>query len=419
MSARATLEALFRDGLAAVDPEPATRRWALDRQRRTHDVAHHVLAIGKAAGAMARGFVAAGVAPVGRGLVVTRDGHAPGPPAFETRFAGHPLPDARSAAAGEAALAFAARVPASDTLVVLVSGGASALVACPVAGVPLADLARVTEALMRAGADIAALNRVRKRLSRVAGGGLLAASGTASVEVALVSDVPGDAPGVIGSGPCWPGDDGSAAPLDDVVRAMGDAVPSAVRRALAHRRPETARSVRPPHRIVARNADAVAGMAREAARRGLRAVALDEPLHGEARAAGAALVAASRARPGPAVLLAGGETTVTVAGHGRGGRNQEVALGAALALASGGPPAVSVLAAGTDGSDGPTDAAGAFADASTVARGRARGVDAAAALAANDAYSFFAAEGGIFRTGPTGTNVMDVALVGISLGPGR
>jgi glycerate-2-kinase len=171
------------------------------------------------------------------------------------------------------------------------------------------------------------------------------------------------------------------------------------------------------HSVLASNRSAIEAARRAARRAGLDVRVVSPPLAGEARDAGRLLAElALRARPtAPLLLVAGGETVVTVRGGGRGGRNQELALGAALALEGAGPARVSLLAAGTDGSDGPTDAAGAFADAGTLARGAAAGVDAAAALADNDAYGFFAAEGGLLRTGPTGTNVMDLALIHVSV----
>ncbi len=374
-----------------------------------------MLAVGKAAGRLARGVVTGHYGHLVRGLVVTRDEHDPGPEIFVARFAGHPIPDERSVEAGEAALCFAATVPAGETLAVLISGGASALLTVPIAGLDLSDLQAVTGALMKSGAAIADLNRVRSGLTQLAGGGLLAVAGTENVEVALVSDVPGDDPGIVGSGPCWP-----AQVSSDAVRLLleGAAQPALVERVVAAMGDGDHRDRRlrkpPPHHIVARNADALAAIQAEARRQGIVCEQI-APLGGEAREEGVRLVRAATVAAVPRILVAGGETTVSVRGPGRGGRNQELALAAALQLEAEGSKTITLLAAGTDGIDGPTDAAGACVDGGTADRGRERGHDPSEALGQNDSYGFFLSEGGHIRTGPTGTNVMDVAIVGIGL----
>jgi hydroxypyruvate reductase len=368
--------------------------------------------------------------------VVTKDGHglpagrARGAPSrCALREAGHPVPDARSEAAARALLALAASTEPDELLVVLLSGGASALLACPLPGLALEDLAATTRALLASGAEIGEVNAVRKHLVELAGGRLARAAGAGRVEVLVVSDVIGDRLDVIGSGPCEPDPTTFADALAVLARrGLRHVVPP---RVLAHleagaqgARPE---SPKPGDAAFARvrttlvaSLDAALAAARDAARaRGLRSWVLTAALRGEAAEAGrrlAALGCSVRTRD-PVCLLAGGETTVTLplegtGARGRGGRNQELALAAALALA--GREGVSLLAAGTDGSDGPTDAAGALADGGTVARGAARGADAAAALAAHDAYGFFAAEGGCLRTGPTRTNVMDLVALRVA-----
>jgi glycerate-2-kinase len=262
---------------------------------------------------------------------------------------------------------------------------------------------------------------VRKHLSAVAGGRLALRSACRRIEVLAISDVPGDRWDVIGSGPFAP-DPTSFADALAVLERRGvrDSVPRAV---LAHleagargARAETPAPGDPAlarvrSTLLASNRTAALAAVRAALRRGWRAPLLAGALRGEARCAGRRLAALARAlrAPGPLCLIAGGETAVRVRGPGRGGRSQELALAAALALA--GAPGITLLAAGTDGSDGPTDAAGAFADGASVARGRARGRDPEADLAANDSYGFFDAEGGLLRIGPTRTNVMDLALV--------
>ena len=419
MSSRSTLEALLRAGLAAVDPEAATRRWMAGAAGRLRSRPLTVVAAGKAAGPMARALVAGWGERIVRGLVVTGDGLDPGPEAFHLERAGHPLPDERSARAGAAVLDAAAGTPPDGGFVLLLSGGASALLTAPADGLALSDLRAVTAGLMRAGADIEEQNAVRRHLTR-ASGGRLAAVTRALVEVAVVSDVPGDELATIGSGPCAPDPTTWADALEIVERRLGERVPTAVRAYLqegaAGALADTRGSGDPifdrvHHEIVARNEDALRGIEAAARERGIPTARCSFALEGEARDAATRLVAEARSRSGPLILLAGGETTVTVRGSGRGGRNQELALAAACELD--GESALSVLAAGSDGIDGPTDAAGAWADGQTARRGRRAGVEAAACLEDNDAHRFFEAEGGLLRTGPTGTNVMDLVLVAV------
>ncbi|HKJ24478.1 MAG TPA: DUF4147 domain-containing protein, partial [Myxococcota bacterium] len=382
-----------------------------------------VLAAGKAAVAMARAFVEAAQGRVRRGLVVTKDGHGGPVPGCALRAAAHPVPDARCEAAGREALALAASARPDEALVVLLSGGASALLACPAPGLGLADLAATTEGLLASGADIGEVNTVRKHLSALAGGQLARAFAGETLLLLAVSDVPGDRLDVIGSGPCSP-DPTSFADAQRVLaeRGIEARVPEVVRAHLAAgargERPETPAPGDPSlarvrARVVARNGDALEAAAAAARAGGLRVAIDPEPLAGEAREAAVALLARARAAAGgaPLLWLAGGETTVRFERAGRGGRNQELALAAALEIAA--DPGVTLLAAGTDGSDGPTDAAGAFADGGSLERGAARGADARDALERHDSYTFWAAEGGLLRTGPTGTNVMDVAFVSL------
>lgn len=428
--ARERLETLFRAALAGADAGAAVRRVVVPRADGTLDVGGVrlpaarrlvVLSAGKGAAPMARALADAVPERIARGLVVTKDGHGQPVPGFVLRETAHPVPDARCEAAGREALALAASGRPDECFVVLLSGGASALLACPAPGLALADLADTTDALLRSGADIHAMNALRKHLSALAGGRLAAAwRGAGPIVVLAVSDVPGDRLDVIGSGPCTPDPTRFADAWDVVVQAglaerLAPRVRAHLQAGLRGERPETPERLEGVEaRVIASNEQALAAAAEAAHGEGLRVLRDPQPLAGEAREAAARLLAAGRRAAGPAPLLflAGGETTVQLdsgSGTGRGGRNQELALAAALALD--GDPGVRLLAAGTDGSDGPTDAAGAFADGGTVARGDARGVDARAALARHDSFGFFVAEGGLLRTGPTGTNVMDVALV--------
>jgi glycerate-2-kinase len=426
---RLELESVFRAALAAVDAGALVRRALARRDGRLllagralgAGVRVRLVAVGKAAAPMAAAFEECAGADLAGGLAVTRDGH--GVPLSRVRLleAGHPVPDERCERAARALLAEVQQAPPGDVLCVLLSGGASSLLACPAPGLALADLAATTELLLAAGADIEETNAVRKHLSAVAGGRLARSAAASRIEVLAISDVPGDRLDVIGSGP-FAGDPTTFADALAVLRRLSllERVPAAVRRELEAgargERPETPAPGAPElarvhTQLLATNRTAVQAAAEASRRRGVETLVLDEPLAGEASEAGRALVARAARERGaaPRVLVAGGETVVHVRGPGRGGRSQELALAAALACAGGAP--LALLAAGTDGSDGPTDAAGAYADEGTVARGRRAGVDAAAALERNDSHAFFCAEGGVLRTGPTGTNVMDLALV--------
>lgn len=341
--------------------------------------------------------------------------HDAGIPEFERIESDHPEPTARSVAAGERALELARATGPDDALLVLLSGGASALAEAP--AVPLDDLVRTTRLLLRSGADIREVNTVRRHLSRLKGGGLLRAA-RGRVVVLAISDVAGDDLAALGSGPAAP----DATTFADARAALArhglwDAVPPSVREHLAAARDETLKLGDPALErlvscVVATSRDALDAGARAAASLGYDARIVPEGLRGEARERGRdfAMLARSLAREEgrPVAMLWGGETTVRVEGHGKGGRNQEVALAAVDGLSA----QDAVLAClGTDGVDGPTDAAGAIVDGSTRARADALGLDAEAHLHENDAYSYFDALSDLIRTGPTGTNVRDVALL--------
>jgi len=408
--------AAVRAALAPVDGELAIAGRPLARGQRLW-----VLAVGKAAAPMAAALETVAGPRIAGGLAVTKDGHGAPLRGIELCEAGHPVPDARAERAARRALALVEAAAPEDALVVLLSGGASSLIACPAPGLSLDDVAAVTAALLASGAPIDELNAVRKHLSAVAGGRLGQRARCDRIDVLAISDVPGDRLDVIGSGPFAP-DSSTASEARAVLEGRGlwGALP---RNVVVHFEALASGAVadtpgpgdpglaRVRTTLLARNADAVAAAASEASRRGMRAIVVSRALAGEARRVGrvlAALAAATADIDAPICLIAGGETTVTLQGKGSGGRNQELALAAALQLA--GRERISLLAAGTDGSDGPTDAAGAFADGATQARGRARGLDAVAALANNDSNRFFAGEGGLVVTGPTGTNVMDLVL---------
>lgn len=423
---RQLLRELFRAGLAAVEPGGALRA-AIARSGAGCEVAGipiepgrcSVIAAGKAAVAMARAWHAS-VGPPRAGILVARERGA-APPGWEAHVAGHPLPDPASAAAGARVLRVATQTAREDALVVLLSGGASALLSAPLAGLALADLRTLTEQLLRSGAEIGELNCVRKHVNAVSGGRLALATPAREIAVLALSDVLGDDLATIGSGPCAP-DPSTFADAAEVLQRRGlwDSAPPAIRAHLARgMRGEIAESPKPGDAqfervrscVIASNRTALDAVLAAARARGLEVTLASAALRGEARELGRELVGRARALRGgrDALLVAGGEASVSVRGTGRGGRCQELALGAALALA--GERDLTLLAAGTDGSDGPTDAAGAFADGGTLERGAGARADAHAALRDNDAHAFFAREGGLLRTGPTGTNALDLVLV--------
>jgi hydroxypyruvate reductase len=345
------------------------------------------------------------------------------PPPFETVVSGHPLPTAASEDAGRRALALADSVRPDETLLVLVSGGASALLAVPAHGVTLDDKRVTTNQLLRAGADIYALNTVRKHLSAIKGG-WLAARTKGLCRTLVISDVVGDDLSVIASGPTV----ADASTFDDALDVLNRfggpaAFPAAVverlRRGAAGAIDDTPspgdpRLARTTTTVIGSRRDAMAGAAEEAARRGYRVVRIDDAVTGEARSAAAPhlrrALAEAGSGPRPVCVISSGETTVHVTGSGKGGRNQEFALAATPVLATVDAP-VALASAGTDGVDGPTDAAGAIVDRTTLTRALAAGLPPDRFLSDNNAYAFFHALGDLIHTGPTGTNVGDLQVI--------
>jgi hydroxypyruvate reductase len=378
------------------------------------------VAAGKAAVAMAA--AAAERVHVVGGLVVSPD-PASVPNGFELIVGGHPAPTPASERAGRNALALAESVGPDDTLLVLLSGGASALMAVPADGVTLDDKRATTDVLLRAGADIHALNTVRKHLSAIKGG-WLAARARGLCHALVISDVVGDDLSVIASGPTVV-DASTFQDACDVLRRFGgdDAYPPAViarlRRGVAGDVPESpkpgdSRLARAQTTMIGSRRDAMTGAAAEASARGYRIVRIDDAVVGEARTAAPAHVRAALARAvdlgRPACVVSSGETTVRVTGRGKGGRTQEFALAAAGQLAHTTAPTV-LASIGTDGVDGPTDAAGAIVDHTTTRRAAAAGLAPDRFLSDNNAYAFFDALGDLIHTGPTGTNVGDLQII--------
>jgi glycerate 2-kinase len=365
-----------------------------------------------------------------RGGLVVSPAAADVAPGLEVFAGGHPIPTAGSEAAGRRALDLARHVLGEgERLLVLLSGGASALMAVPAAGLTLEDKRQTTAVLLREGADIGALNTVRKHLSAIKGG-WLAAAASADCRTLAVSDVVGDDPSLIGSGPTV----ADASTFEDAIEALNRfggaaACPARVVSYLAAgargERPETPgpgdeRLARAETVVIGSRRDAMRGAAEEAARRGYGVLVLDGPIVGEAREAAAAHVVDIEARAAaarrPLCVVSSGETTVRVTGSGRGGRNQEFALAASRALRRLAPAAAASV--GTDGIDGPTDAAGAIVDSDTLDRARRAGLASPSAfLRDNDAYSFFDTLDDLIRTGPTGTNVGDLQVFLLGTGP--
>jgi hydroxypyruvate reductase len=425
--------------LAAVDPGAAVRRHvAVQGERlvvggRAYDLPaiEHIWVAGggKAATAMAAALHDILGARLAGGLVITKYDHADpgldsGP--VEVVEAGHPLPDEAGVAGARRLVELLGETTERDLVLAVLSGGGSALMTLPAQGLTLADLQGTTDLLLRCGATIVELNTVRKHLSQLKGGGLTRLAAPAAVASLVLSDVVGDPLDVIASGPTVP-DPGTFADAWAVLERYGlvERVPLPVRERIQAGMdgsvPDTPNAGDPLFQrvhttIVGSNRLAAEAAVETARARGLNALLISTFVEGEARqvarvaaAIAKELVCHDRPVPRPACLVWGGETTVTVYGQGQGGRNQELALAAALAME--GLQEVLLVALGTDGTDGPTDAAGAVATGETQARARSLGLDAVAHLENNDAYPFFDALEDLIRTGPTGTNVNDLLFL--------
>lgn len=385
-----------------------------------------VVGAGKAGGAMAKAVEDHWPGPL-EGLVVTRYGHGAPCTRIDVVEAGHPVPDAAGQDAARRILSLLGGLTPDDLVLCLVSGGGSALLALPAEGVTLADKQAINKALLKSGAAIGEMNCVRRHLSAIKGGKLAAAAAPARVVALMISDVPGDDPCVIASGPTV-ADPTTSEDALAILRKYAIAAPEHVLAYLASPASETLKPGDPrldgvENVMIATpqmSLDAAASVARAA---GIAPLVLSNSIEGESR--DVALVHAAIARqaagfgqplPPPCVLISGGETTVTVRGKGRGGRNAEFLL--ALAVALDGHETIHALAADTDGIDGTEDNAGAFLHPDSLARAAAIGVDAKARLADNDGYGFFSALGDLIVTGPTRTNVNDFRAL-VVLGGGE
>jgi glycerate 2-kinase len=414
--AREALNRIFRASIAAADPR--------------HMLAAHlpprpagrcvVVGAGKSAALMAAALEDAWPDTEFSGVVVTRYGHSVPTRRLRVIEASHPVPDTNSEIGAESVLQAVQGLGPDDLVIALISGGGSALMALPVEGLTLADKQAVNRALLASGATISEMNAVRKHLSRIKGGRLAAAAAPAKVVTLAISDVPGDDPAVIASGPTVP-DPTTFSDARSIIARYGVELPPAVAARLKEEADETPKPGQLSHtefRMIATPSMALRAAAEEASRLGLSPLILGDALEGESREVGTVMagIARSVATHGlpierPAVLLSGGETTVSIGpeGAGRGGRNTEFLL--ALAVALGGATGIWAVAGDTDGIDGTEDAAGAFVAPDTLARARTAGLDPHTVLDSHDSYALFDAIGDLIRTGPTLTNVNDIRAI--------
>ena len=432
---RPLLRRMLKQALESVESESALRRAVRKRGdiltvgTRRYDLRHYdrvvVLGAGKATAPMARAIEGILGSRLHSGMVIVKYGHGVSTKRIVVEEAGHPIPDRAGVLAAKRLRSLAASLTDRDLLIVLLSGGASSLMPAPIHGITLADKQRVTRQLLRSGAEIAEINSVRKHLSSLKGG-RLAESTKATVVTLILSDVLGDDVSAIASGPTAPDPTTYDGAVDCLKRyKIWSQVPRAVRDHLERGRrgqiPETpkarSRVFRRVHNeIIGNSRLALGSLMRIARNAGLRTVLLSMTMTGEARIVGAQFGALARKiidkkRPvaKPCCMMAGGETTVTVKGGGKGGRAQEFAVAAAKVIA--GLPNVWVAAVGTDGSDGPTDVAGALVGGRTVAQADRLGIDLDLALSRNDTYPALKRLGSHIITGPTGTNVNDLYLL--------
>lgn len=433
---RRDADQIFRAGLAAADPAAAVRRCCrregddlvVGEQR--YPLSRYdkifVLGAGKAGGAMAQAIEGLISDRLDEGLVVVKYGHLAPVQKVTLLEAGHPVPDENGLVAAHRLLALAQKADASTLVLYLVSGGGSALMPLPVTGLSLADKQATTQVLLGCGATIHEINSLRKHLSAIKGGWLARAIYPATLVSLVLSDVVGDDLDTIASGPCVPDQRTYAdclAIVDryDLAEKLPLAVMAYLRRGDAGEVPETPKPgdeifARTAHVIVGNNLMALSQAGAAADALGYKTLILSSSMEGETAVVAGLhmamvreILASGHPVARPACLLSGGETTVTLRGQGLGGRNQEFSL--AAVQQTGGSGQVVVLSVGTDGTDGQTDAAGAFADSSTRQRAAALGLDPEASLADNDSYHFFKALGDLYKTGPTGTNVMDLRVL--------
>ncbi|MGC8857262.1 MAG: glycerate kinase type-2 family protein [Anaerolineae bacterium] len=401
--------------IQAVEPGAAIERYLkshpLKRNGRIYG-----LAIGKAALPMLEALARS--VPLTKGLAVTKHASSPTLRGLTVMEGGHPLPDERSLLAGRRVVEWVGMLQENDTLICLISGGGSALVSAPWPGLSLHDLRALTALLLSCGARIDEINILRRHLDQIKGGGLLRLTPAKHVLSLILSDVIGNPLEAIASGPTAPDPSRreDALAVLEKYRLMAQ-IPAAILAALRHA-PETLKPGDPrletvQNVIVGDNALAIRAALKQAEKEGFASESLGSAWQGEARQVGeqfaACFLAALARRPRPFCLVAGGETTVTLRGSGRGGRNQELALASVPVLA--GQRDIRLIALASDGEDGPTDAAGAVVSGETYQRGKMLGLEVAHHLSENDSYTFFAALGDLLHPGPTGTNVNDLIFL--------
>lgn len=427
---------ILASALVAADPVVAVKRHlrlegtTLVVGERRYDLDHYerilVVGAGKAGASMSRAAEEVLGERISAGLVNVKYGHVLPTERIALNQAGHPLPDENGVRGTQRIVDILKSATDRDLVICLISGGGSALLVLPQPGITLAAMSVVTEELLRCGATINEMNVVRKHLSQVKGGGLASLAYPAEIISLMLSDVIGSPLDVIASGPTVP----DSSTFDDAWRILtkcdlADRLPAPVRQrlraGLAGNAPETPKAGNPIFQktynvVIASNEIAAAAVRSRAKDLGFNALLLTTHLEGEAREVSKVLAAVAKEIgysgnpiPRPACVVAGGETTVTVRGDGLGGRDQELALGAALAIA--GLEGTLIVSAATDGTDGPTDAAGAIVDGTTVSRARELGLDPVDYLNRSDSYNFFKALGDLIITGPTNTNVNDLFLV--------
>ena len=423
---------IFRAALQAADPaEAVSRHMRLEGDeliagRRRYDLHSfhniYVIGAGKASASMAKSVERMLGRRIRAGLINVKYGHAARLRRVELNESGHPIPDRSGMNGAERIAQIALEAGRDDLVICLISGGASALLPLPAPPVTLEEKQETTRILLHCGATIHEFNCVRKHISQLKGGQLARLAFPATMLTLILSDVIGDDLDVIGSGPTVP-DSSTYADARAIFRKykIWEQLPSSVRERINGGAPETPKPgdaifERVQNLVVGSNRLAVDAAAAEARRLGFHTLVLSTFIEGETRdiarmhaAIAKEILASGRPLKPPACVISGGETTVTIHGHGLGGRNQEFALAASLDIA--GLENVTILSAGTDGTDGPTDAAGAIADHTTIARALPLGLDVTEFLGNNDSYHFFEPLGDLVKTGPTGTNVMDVRIL--------
>ncbi len=419
MNPRDILRQLFDAAIAAADPVRALSPYLSALKPPDEGGRLVVIGAGKASAAMARAVESDWPGPL-TGLVVTRYGHALPCERIEVVEAAHPVPDAAGETAAQRMLTMLSGLTEKDRVLALISGGGSALLAAPVAGISLVQKRAITAALLKSGARISEINCVRKHLSAIKGGRLAVAAWPATMVTLAISDVPGDDPAVIASGPTV-ADPTTAFDALQVLDAYAIEIDASLRQRLQRGgletpKPGDPRLARSSFQLVASPLQMLRAAGEKAQQLGIAPVILGDAIEGEARDVGKVLAGIAHScgqhdipAQKPCVLLSGGETTVTLRGNGRGGRNTEFLLGLALALD--GASNIYALAADTDGIDGSEDNAGAFVTPDTLVRGRQIGLDLHHALANNDAWGYFSALGDLLQTGPTRTNVNDFRAI--------